>query len=62
MALIKDMMVNDKNRQGILEGLDFNCPNDLGKAKRNQEMRSKFLYLVFNKRVVLPGINVNIVP
>ena len=61
LALRKDMIVNEKDKQGIEEGLDLNCPNDLGKAKRNQDEGSKFLYLVFNKRVVLPDINVNIV-
>ena len=50
------MIVNDKDKQGIKEGLDLNCPNDFGKTKRNQDEGSKFLYLVFNKRVVLPGI------
>jgi len=55
------MIVNDKDKQGIEEGLDLNCPNDFGKAKRNHDEESKFLYLVFNKSVVLPGLNVNIV-
>ncbi|MDE5074457.1 MAG: hypothetical protein O4806_22375, partial [Trichodesmium sp. St5_bin8] len=61
LPLIKYMIVNDKDKQGIEEGLDLNCPSDLGKARRNQDEGSKFLYLVFNKRVVLPDINVNIV-
>jgi hypothetical protein len=55
------MIVNDKDKLCVEEGLDLNCPNDFGKAKRNQDDRSKFLYLVFNKSVILPGINVNIV-
>ena len=37
LPLIKDMIVNDKDKQGIKKGLDLNCPNDLGKAKRNQD-------------------------
>ena len=31
----KDIVVNDKDKQGMEEGLDINCPNDFGKAKRN---------------------------
>ena len=42
------------------EELELNSLNECGKVKRNPEDQSKFLYLVFNKSVVLPGINVNI--
>jgi hypothetical protein len=37
------MIVNDKDKLCLEEGLDLNCPNDFGKAKRNQDEGSKFL-------------------
>ena len=55
------MIVNDKDKLYVAEELDLNALSDCGKVKRNPEDRSKFLFLVFNKNVVLPGINVNIV-
>ena len=51
-----------RQRQALRRrGIRPQLPKRLWKGKKNPEDRSKFLFLVFNKNVVLPGINVNIV-
>ena len=36
---IKDMIVNDKDKLGIEEGLDLNSLSDFGKEKKSQDYR-----------------------